>query len=129
ASREGQCPSSRSATVCFTRNSATATSPRLTATSSPSNSTRRARSAWWIVSWSGCDAGASPNFSPAQLKHHQRPKHHAAAERLQRGELLGEKKRAADGGEQRLEVHEPRGPGRAAARGRRLGRERARRHP
>ena len=48
-------PTSRSATACFTRNSATATSPASTATSSRSPSTRPARSAWWIVLWSGCE--------------------------------------------------------------------------
>src|SRR5262245_1961485 len=117
-SRQGPCPSLRSATAYFTRNSATATSPPSTATSSPSNSTRRARSGWWIVSWSGCEAGAPPDFSPAQLKHHQRREHDAAAERLQRGEHLAEEERAADGGEQRLEVHEQRGAERADARGR-----------
>ena len=48
-------PTSRSATACFTRSSATATSPPSTATSSPSRSTRPARNAWWTVSWSGCE--------------------------------------------------------------------------
>ena len=46
---------SQRATAYFTRNSATATSPRSTATSSPSASTRRAKSAWWIVLWRGCE--------------------------------------------------------------------------
>ena len=53
-------PPSRSATASSTRNSATATSPASTATSSPSRSTRRARSAWWIVLWSGCEAVIHP---------------------------------------------------------------------
>ena len=52
---------SPSATGCFTRSSATATSPWWTATSSPSRSTRPARSAWWIVLWRGCDGAASLN--------------------------------------------------------------------
>src|SRR5262244_309475 len=121
-------PTSRSATASSTRNSATATSPPSTATSSPSNSTRRARSGWWIALWSGCErrrarprrvAGfAPPPLSPAQLKHHQRRKHNAAAERLQRREHLGEKERAADGREQGLEIHEQRRAERADAHGR-----------
>src|SRR5262249_7195978 len=47
-SRPARPPSSPSATGCFIRNSATATSSWLTATSSPSRSTRRARRRWWI---------------------------------------------------------------------------------
>src|SRR6266481_6096133 len=117
-SRPAPSRNSRSATACFIRNSATATSPPSTATSSPSNSTRPARSGWWIVSWSGYESGASPNFSSAQLKHHQRREHDAAAERLQRREHLAEEERAADRGEQRLEIHEQRGAERPDARGR-----------
>src|SRR5215469_17917704 len=119
-------PTSRSATASSIKNSATATSPPSTATSSPSNSTRRARSAWWIVSSSGCErraprrvAGfAPPRPSPAQLKHHQRREHDGAAERLQRREHLGEKKRAANGREQWLEIHEQRRAERPDAHGR-----------
>ena len=48
-------PNSRSGTASSTRNSATATSPPSTATSSSWRSTKPARSAWWTVSWSGCD--------------------------------------------------------------------------
>ena len=54
-SRRARSPPSRSATACFIRNSATATSPWSTATSSRSSSIRPARSAWWIVSCSGRD--------------------------------------------------------------------------
>src|SRR2546430_16419285 len=100
-SRPAPCPSSQSATASFTKNSATATSPRSTATSSPFNSTRPARSGWWIVLWRGCEQRvAPPHHSPPQLKHHQRGEHDAAAERLQRREHLGEEERAAHGREQ-----------------------------
>ena len=54
--RPARCPPSRPATACSTSSSATATWWRSTATSSPSRSTRRERSGWWIVSWRGCEA-------------------------------------------------------------------------
>ena len=57
-------PISRSASACFTRNSATATSPPSTATSSPSRSTRPARNGWWTVSWSGCEMAILPISKP-----------------------------------------------------------------
>src|SRR5262249_1312239 len=87
-----------------------------TATSSPFSSTRPARNAWWIVSWSGCDHPDVARLpSPPQLKHHQRPEHDAAAEYLQRREDLAEKERATDRCERRLEIHEQRGAERSDA--------------
>src|SRR5215468_11003116 len=72
----------------------------------------------WLTSgalWRDLKARAPP--SPLELKHHQRGNHHRAAGDLQRRENLAEKCRAADRGEQRLEIHEQRGAERADAHG------------
>ena len=60
--RPAAAPATASASACSTKSSATAGLPRWTATSSPSGSTRRARSGWWTASWCArgrCDGSRS----------------------------------------------------------------------
>jgi hypothetical protein len=77
-------PTSRSANACFTRSSATATSPPSTATSSPSRSTRPAKNVWWTASWSGCEdtrdnRTSAPVGAPPALFRARRPFERALA--------------------------------------------------